>query len=135
MIADEAAYIRETLSHFTFLVLLSGDFRSATEAASSVASGAVSAAAAGPASGAALNAVSGAAASSVASGAASGAAASYAASRGASKEEGCSLEDIEVHAVFAVDTSSSPDDKSFNLAMKFVSNYTKFMGHVSWLID
>ena len=135
MIFDGEDYLRATLSLFTFLTVLSGDFRFATGAASSFAFGAI--AGAGPALGSPLGAVWGPAVSSAASGAASGAAASYAASRGASEEEeeeGCSLEDIEVHAVFAVDSSSSLDDTSFNLAMKFVSNYTKFMGHVSWFI-
>jgi len=40
------------------------------------------------------------------------------------------LENIEVHALFAVDCSSSLTDGDFNVAMKFASNVTKFMGKI-----
>ena len=43
----------------------------------------------------------------------------------------CELADIQVHAVFAVDSSKSMDDRSYNLAMEFVANFTRFVGNVS----
>ena len=42
----------------------------------------------------------------------------------------CKLENIEVHAVFAVDCSKSLDDRQFNVAMEFAANVTRFMGNV-----
>ena len=49
----------------------------------------------------------------------------------AASKDFCVLENIEVHALFAVDCSSSLTDGDFNVAMKFASNVTKFMGKVS----